>query len=425
MQNLNYLFNKAYYQNLGNPKFESDVKQFNTCIEKTKFNISDYKPSPFKDCQTIVMKIGYPGLIIGIGNPHGVGTKDFKWKDDIKADKESNKIFIVGNLREIFRKFFDSEKFDNAIKDAAQRGASVNIVRNQIETVRNNLKEGELNDISIFDNSLMKAEKFVKKIVDMCISGNEEIKTGFSFDYTTGQPYILASSVKGVLRSYFKEHRQAVCEIIKAKTEIEFSESEIGLLESDVFDYNDIFLDAVVYWGDKYGYMLSSDYITPHDTDHIKNPVPIRILKINPGVRLEFRFLLNDHTINDKTVTKDMLKDIFTELLSLFGVGAKTNVGYGIMQPNSDRPAYEPEPIHAVPQPSRQPQNNYTNRRSGNNYHNNGNNTRNQNTVNAVSNNSEMVKCPYCKQWTYKYQQNSRILNTECKKCRKPLNLGE
>ena len=140
---------------------------------------------------------------------------------------------------------------------------------------------------------------------------------------------------------------------------------------------------------------------------------------------MEFRFLLNDHTINDKTVTKDMLKDIFTELLSLFGVGAKTNVGYGIMQPNSDRPAYEPEPIHAVPQPSRQPQNNYTNRRSGNNYHNNGNNTRNQNTVNAVSNNSEMVKCPYCKQWTYKYQQNSRILNTECKKCRKPLNLGE
>ena len=246
MQNLNYLFNKAYYRNLGNPKFESDVKQFNTCIEKTKFNISDYKPSPFKDCQTIVMKIAYPGLIIGMGNPHGVG-KDFR--------------------------------------------------------------------------------------------GNEDIKTGFSFDYTTGQPYIPASSVKGMLRSYFKEHRQAVCEIIKAKTEIEFSESEIGLLESDVFDDNDIFLDAVVYWGDKYGYMLSSDYITPHDQDHIKNPVPIRILKINPGVQLEFRFLLNDHTVNDKTVTKDMLKDIFTELLSLFGVGAKTNVGYGIMQPNSDRPA--------------------------------------------------------------------------------------
>lgn len=423
MQNLNYLFNKAYYRNLGNPNFERDVKEINHKIEHTQFDESDYKPSPF-DCQTIVMKIGYPGLIIGMGNPHGVGTKDFKWKDDIKADEKSKKIFIVGNLREIFRKFFDGEKFDNAIKDAAKNGASVNIVRNQIETVRNNLKEGELNDMSIFDNSLMKAEKFVKKIVDMCISGNEEIKTGFSFDYITGQPYIPASSVKGVLRSYFKEHRQAVCEIIKAKTDKEFSEDEIALLESDIFDYNDIFLDAVVYWGDKYGYMLSSDYITPHDTDHIKNPVPIRILKINPGVRLEFRFLLNDHTVNDKTVKKYMLKDIFTELLSLFGVGAKTNVGYGIMQPNADRPAYEPEPVYTAPQPSRSQQNNSRNRQHSGNYRNNGNNTRNQNTPAPAASAPVKIKCPHCGEMTYKYQQDRITLNTECKKCRKPLNLG-
>lgn len=424
MQNLNYLFNKAYYRNLGNPNFERDVKEINHKIEHTQFDESDYRPSPF-DCQTIVMKIGYPGLIIGMGNSHGVGTKDFKWKDDIKADKESNKIFIVGNLREIFRKFFDGEKFDNAIKDAAKNGASVNIVRNQIEFVRNSLKQGELNDMSIFDGSLMKAEKFVKKIVDMCISGNEEIKTGFSFDYTTGQPYIPASSVKGMLRSYFKEHRQAVSEIIKAKTDEVFSQDEIALLESDIFDYNDIFLDAVVYLGDKYGYMLSSDYITPHDTDHIKNPVPIRILKINPGVRLEFRFLLNGHTVNDKTVTKDMLKDIFTELLSLFGVGAKTNVGYGIMQPNADRPAYEPEPVYTAPQPSRQPQNNSGNRQHSGNYRNNGNNTRNQNTPAPAASAPIKIKCPHCGERTYKYQQDGKTLNTECKKCRKPLNLGE
>ena len=220
----------------------------------------------------------------------------------------------------------------------------------------------------------------------MCISGNEEIKTGFSFDYTTGQPYIPASSVKGMLRSYFKEHRQAVCEIIKAKTGIEFTKSEIELLESDIFDYNDIFLDAVVYCGDKHGYMLSSDYITPHDKDHIKNPVPIRILKINPGVQLEFRFLLNDHTVNDKTVTKDMLKDIFTELLSLFGVGAKTNVGYGILKDIRNEPLEEM----------------------------------------CDANGTVKVKCPYCGKWTYKYQQNSDIPNKNCKNnsCRKPLNLG-
>ena len=370
MQNLNYLFNKAYYQNLGNPNFERDVKEINHKIEHTQFDESDYKPSPF-DCQTIVMKIGYPGLIIGMGNPHGVGTKDFKWKDDIKFNKESGTFKIVGKLKERLYKFLNEENFEDVLRYAVNAVLGLGwknnksadeptedtifdkITDEQIASVNNCLLNGRKPNIVFVNskgqvsrfNSLEELKKLAEKIVDMCISGNEEIKTGFSFDYTTGQPYIPASSVKGMLRSYFKEHRQAVSEIIKAKTDKEFSEDEIALLESDIFDYNDIFLDTVVYWGDKYGHMLSSDYITPHDTDHIKNPVPIRILKINPGVRLEFRFLLNDHTVNDKTVKKDMLKDIFTELLSLFGVGAKTNVGYGIMQPNDDRPAYKPEPV--------------------------------------------------------------------------------
>jgi len=389
-----------------------------------------------------------------MGNPHGVGTKDFKWKDDIKFNKESGTFKIVGKLKERLYKFLNEENFEDvlryAVNDVLGLGWKNNkstdeqtddtifdkITDEQITLIKNCLLNSRKPNIVFVNskgqvsrfNSLEELKKLAEKIVDMCISGNEEIKTGFSFDYTTGQPYIPASSVKGMLRSYFKEHRQAVSEIIKAKTDKEFSEDEIALLESDIFDYNDIFLDTVVYWGDKYGHMLSSDYITPHDTDHIKNPVPIRILKINPGVRLEFRFLLNDHTVNDETVKKDMLKDIFTELLSLFGVGAKTNVGYGIMQPNSDRPAYEPEPVHTAPQPSRPQQNNSGNRPQGN-YHSNRNNNRNsqinQNSANPVSNAPEMVKCPSCKQWTYKYQQNSRILNTECKKCRKPLNLGE
>ncbi len=412
MENLNYLFNKAYYRNLGNPKFEIDVKKFNTCIEKTKFDITDYKPSPFKDCQKIVMKIGYPGLIIGMGNPHGVGTKDFKWKDDIKFNKEPETFRIVGKLKERLHKFLSDEDFEDvlryAVNDVLGLGWKNNkstdeqtddtifdkITDEQIASVRNCLSNDRKPNIvfvnskrkTIRFNSFEELKKLAERIVDMCISGNEEIKTGFSFDYTTGQPYIPASSVKGMLRSYFKEHRQAVCEIIKAKTGIEFTKSEIELLESDIFDYNDIFLDAVVYCGDKHGYMLSSDYITPHDKDHIKNPVPIRILKINPGVQLEFRFLLNDHTVNDKTVTKDMLKDIFTELLSLFGVGAKTNVGYGILKDIRNEPLEEM----------------------------------------CDANGTVKVKCPYCGKWTYKYQQNSDIPNKNCKNnsCRKPLNLG-
>ena len=337
MQNLNYLFNKAYYRNLGAPAFETDVKDFNKKIETTEFRESDYKESPFKDFpsfQKIVMKIGYPGLIIGMGNPHGVGTKDFNWKGDIKA--ENGQIKIVGELKKIFQKFFSTQKFNDDLKYAAGE-VSVTLSNARLENVREGLAKGKLNNMSIFnkkadDYSTNNAEKFVKKIVDMCISGNEEIKNGFSFDYTTGQPYIPASSVKGMLRSYFKEKRTAVSEIINSKMGKKFSEEEIKLLESDIFDNNDIFLDAVICKGDKVGHILSTDYITPHDENHIKNPVPIKILKINPDVCLEFRFLLNEHNVNGSTVSKETLTEIFTELLSLFGVGAKTNVGYGILK---------------------------------------------------------------------------------------------
>ena len=86
MQNLNYLFNKAYYQNLGTPAFEVDVKKANQTIEQLQFTQDNYKESPFEKnpCfQKIIMQIRYPGLIVGMGNPHGVGTKDFDWKKDI------------------------------------------------------------------------------------------------------------------------------------------------------------------------------------------------------------------------------------------------------------------------------------------------------------------------------------------------------
>lgn len=386
MQNLNYLFNKAYYRNLGTPAFEIDVKKFNGIIEKTKFNPNDYKPSPFEkkpklnkfEFKKIIMKIGYPGLIIGMGNPHSVGTKEFDWKNDIKTLDNRN-IRIVGDLQIIFQKFFSGIKFNSALEYAAKDVLSVNLSESQIEFVKNSLSHGELSDMSFF-GSVKKAEKFVQKIVDMCISGNEEIKNGFSFDYTTGQPYIPASSVKGTLRSYFKEKRMAVSEIIKTKTEIEFSTKEMELLESDIFDNSDVFLDAVIHNGDKDGYILSTDYITPHESP-TKNPVPIRILKINPGVQIEFRFILNYHTINEKTVSQKMLEEIFKELLSLFGVGAKTNVGYGILNDPIKGPLEEV-------------------------------------CVNGVW----KVRCPHCDKWTYKFDINNN-LNTVCKNqdCRKPL----
>ena len=423
MQNLNYLFNKAYYQNLGTPAFEVDVKKANQTIEQLQFTIDNYKESPFEKnpCfRKIIMQIRYPGLIVGMGNPHGVGTKDFDWKKDISSGRNGN-IEIGSTLRT----FLSNNKFDIALKYAINDVLKLGFKKSEgieqisdekITSIKDYLLNGTTSGLKfvnytkkeVWFNKSEQLKELAEKIADMCISGNEEIKVGFSFDYTTGQPYIPASSVKGVLRSYFnepkpknskqdeilkdyfRERKQAVSDIIKEKTKIEFSSEEIELLGNDIFDNNDVFLDAVVYWGDTYGHILSTDYITPHESP-VKNPVPIKILKINPGVQLEFRFLLNEHTVNRNTVSKEMLKTIFTELLSLFGVGAKTNVGYGILiESDGERPAYKT--VQADTQQN--------------------------------SNVSEKIICPHCKKETYKYQQDNKTLNTECKICRKPLNLG-
>lgn len=150
---------------------------------------------------------------------------------------------------------------------------------------------------------------------------SNDINNGFSFDYVTGQPYIPGSSVKGVLRSCFRDFPDAVDEILKNI----FPERTLSTdeLEKEIFDGNDIFFDAVIYDGDKQGKILGTDYITPHPSE-TKEPRPILILKLLPEVCLKFFFRLNDGLLTAEEKT-----ELFITILSVFGAGAKTNTGYG------------------------------------------------------------------------------------------------
>ena len=74
---------------------------------------------------------------------------------------------------------------------------------------------------------------------------------------------------------------------------------------------------------DEYGKLFAGDAITPHK-DPLKNPVPISFLKVAPGCQVEFRFRLVDSII-----TAEEKKKIFKRIIRKYGLGAKTNVGYG------------------------------------------------------------------------------------------------
>lgn len=167
-----------------------------------------------------------------------------------------------------------------------------------------------------------------------------EFKLGVHFDYTYGMPTVYGSSVKGVLRSAFNDESYIKKMLGK--------DIDIKVLVNDIFEgkerdpehddlikgekayksksvyKRDIFFDAVIIDPDSKGRILASDSITPHGDNPLKNPDPITFLKIASGCTLEFRFKLVPSllTIKEK-------EQLFKTILEDFGIGAKTNVGYG------------------------------------------------------------------------------------------------
>ena len=159
---------------------------------------------------------------------------------------------------------------------------------------------------------------------------NNDTKVGFYFDYISGYPVIPGSSVKGVIRSFFegeflKEKQELLKSILQKDIDIENLKNEIfeGIDESreSISIYKrDKFLDAYV--ESVNDSLFAFDYITPHK--EFKEPVPIKFLKVRPGVEFVFNFDLKDGIISAKEKEK-----LFFEIIKLHGIGAKTNSGFG------------------------------------------------------------------------------------------------
>lgn len=193
---------------------------------------------------------------------------------------------------------------------------------------------------------------------------DEDFKTGLYFDHTYGLPVIPGSSVKGVLRSMFpsfggkpktsdnKKNEKAAwllaqyahindddfvtatyqpLEQITAEQKKWVQKLELEIFEGAVHDTGkslpvfkrDIFHDAIIKEATPENRILDRDYITPH-LEPLRDPTPIQILKILPGVLFRFQFDVKDGLIPAVEKIK-----LFEKILLTTGAGAKTNVGYG------------------------------------------------------------------------------------------------
>ena len=201
-------------------------------------------------------------------------------------------------------------------------------------------------------------------------NGNyDNFKNGLSFDYTTGLPYIPGSGIKGVIRDFFpteigdkndseeeklkyQEQNNAKTELINQILESNYTLEDIERIGESIFEgrnfekkenfvkeeylpilKRDKFIEGRIIVNNDKQIILDKDYITPHKKI-LENPVPIKILKIVPKTEIEILLQLTETKIsipekNDIVITKEQKKKLFTEILFLTGLGAKTNVGYG------------------------------------------------------------------------------------------------
>lgn len=165
--------------------------------------------------------------------------------------------------------------------------------------------------------------------------GGAFYQLGMYFDYTSGLPTIPGSSIKGVLKSAIKGW--SFWEYKSSNGDWRWKKEDKDAFLKYVFEgeglscyEQDIFLDAVPV--ESGSTLFGDDYITPHKHP-LRNPVPIRFLRVNPGVTYRFRFILKDTKVlvggKEILFSAEQKRDLFKEIILTFGLGAKTNVGYG------------------------------------------------------------------------------------------------
>lgn len=157
-----------------------------------------------------------------------------------------------------------------------------------------------------------------------------EFKLGMHFDWTYGMPVIYGSSVKGVLSSYFKYEYKGAQPIEAVMMDVFGSAKKADVGQKDQRRGEDVFFDAVVVSAPG-NHPLADDSITPHG-DVFSDPTPLPFLKIAPGCVIEFRFKLRGKEEGSLLSREEKIK-IFKRILAHYGIGAKTNVGYGQLVP--------------------------------------------------------------------------------------------
>lgn len=165
-----------------------------------------------------------------------------------------------------------------------------------------------------------------------------DFKLGFAFDHTTGLPYVPGSSIKGVLRSAFIENTQYVLGLLEAENVTISLEDCVTFLFENTVEQVEPWRPRSIYYdafpqseGTMKQQLMGWDAITRHPS-LTSNPNPVKMIKVMPGVRFRFQFECYDHPDAQSGLTAKAQVAVFQRIMEDWGIGAKTNTGYGVLR---------------------------------------------------------------------------------------------
>jgi CRISPR-associated protein Cmr6 len=174
------------------------------------------------------------------------------------------------------------------------------------------------------------------------LGGGSALEVSIKLHFIYGFPYIPSSAIKGVLRAYkilekvnfdFEKYSKYEKEIESGDRKDKEMGAFVRVFGNQQYKGDLIILDAIP---EKFP-ILEEDIMNPHypkyyndkepPTDD-QNPVPIKFLTVAKGEK--FNFYFKNSQVYKETFETDLKQDLI-KAFNYLGIGAKTGIGYGVL----------------------------------------------------------------------------------------------
>jgi len=171
-------------------------------------------------------------------------------------------------------------------------------------------------------------------------------ENGFLFDRNCGVPYLSGASIKGLCRAWGEKcNKKAQVEELLGPASDNRGRGPVIFLAAYPLAWPRLEVDVICNHHPQYyrkspgkRRFLKGEFPTPMD---IESPNPVFHLCLAPGSEFAFRFFAADSSITKEKLER--IKNLLLEALAYYGIGAKTAVGYGIMESEEQQEPWEIE----------------------------------------------------------------------------------